>query len=120
MEANIYEQRLVHQPPVQNFCGGIYAGWVEDPAPGPDEGVIDSRACFRDSAANENCYQPKPLKMKNCEGKMRYLYVPPVAGRRNMCVEEDVCNANSHEVSCCGYLAVSIVTWQHVVLSLCY
>ncbi|XP_063691658.1 uncharacterized protein LOC134823987 [Bolinopsis microptera] len=98
MEVNIHKNILVHQPPVQYFCGAIYAGWVEDPAPGPNEGVIDSRACYRDSMANEQCYQPMPLKMKNCNGKMRYLYAPVRHDNRKMCVEEDVCDANSHEV----------------------
>ena len=48
--------------------------------------------------SNEQCYQPMPLKMKNCNGKMRYLYAPPGAARRNMCVEEDICSAANHEV----------------------
>jgi len=97
VEATVHKKRFVHKSPVQYFCGGIYAGWVEDPAPGPNEGVIDTRACYKDQASNDNCYQPMPLKMKNCNGKMRYLYAPAAAARRNMCVEEDICDAKSHE-----------------------
>ena len=94
----IHKKKFVQQPPVQYFCGGIYAGWVEDPAPGPNEGVIGTRACYRDSGSNEQFYQPMPLKMKNCNGKMRYLYAPAATARRNMCVEEDICDAMSHEI----------------------
>jgi len=98
MEVTIHQKRFVHQPPVQYFCGSIYAGWVEDSEPGPNDGVVDTRACYRDSMSNEACYQPMPLKMKNCNGKMRYLYAPPSKTQRNMCVEEDICDANSHKV----------------------
>jgi len=97
-EVTVHQHRLLHQVPTQKFCGGIYAGWVEDPAPGPNDGVVSSRSCYRDSLANELCYQEMPLKMTNCGGKIRYLYAPPQANNRNMCVEEDICDAASHEV----------------------
>ena len=68
-------------------------------SPGPNEGVVETLSCYRESMSNEECRQPMPLKMANCNGRMRYMYAPPAAGDRKMCVEEDICQAASHTVS---------------------
>ena len=98
MQINIHSKHFIHYPPTRDFCGCTYPGWIEDPAPGPNEGVVASRACFRESEANEQCYQATPLKMKNCGGNMMYLYAPPNAAYRNLCVEEDICKVANHKV----------------------
>ena len=97
MQINVQSKHFIHYPPTRDFCGCTYPGWVEDPAPGPNDGVVESKACFRENEANEQCYQARPIKVKNCNGKMMYLYSPPNAAYRNMCVEEDICQAANHE-----------------------
>lgn len=98
MTVNVHNQKFIHHPPTTYFCGGVYAGWIDAPEPGPNEGVIATRSCFRENMANEDCYNEQPFKMKNCNGRMRYLYLPPAKTDRNMCVEEDICKADGHKV----------------------